>query len=53
MQCEGHSKREVHLDYVDLLCMSDKKESADDNVFNNTIPVKMTEEGDENSAMGL
>lgn len=46
-------KREVLLGDMALLYMPDEKEGSYVNVSRYTIIVKMTKQGDENSAMGL
>lgn len=51
MQREVRNKSEVLLGFVDPLCMSDGKESANDKVSRSTNSVEMTEKRDENRVM--
>lgn len=48
-----HNKRDAFLNDVNQLHMSDGKQTADDDIFKNTIRMEMTKEGDENDGMDV
>lgn len=53
MQCSVQNKRKILLGSADPLSLSDQQEAAEDNMCRNTVPMKMTREGGENSATHL